>query len=107
MSNDNSDFPKLSPTEFVILEMLIAKGEMFGLEMAEASNGELKRGAIYVFLSRMSDKGYIDSREVPRIAPEIGIPRRQYWATGFGERVFQANTKALEVFNSGLAWGGI
>ena len=102
----NSEFPKLSRKEFSILAMLIANGEMFGLEMVEASDGELKRGTIYVTLQRMSDKGYIESREEPRQIPEIGIPRRKYSATGLGERVYQTNIRAQEFFNSEVAWGG-
>ncbi len=105
MSNNN-EFPKLSPKEMLTLEMLISNGEMFGLEMVEASAGELKRGTIYVTLQRMSDKGYIESREEPRELPEIGIPRRKYWATGLGERVYQTNLKAQEFFTSELIWGG-
>ena len=105
MSNNN-EFPKLSPKEMLTLEMLISNGEMFGLEMVEASEGELKRGTIYVTLQRMSDKGYIESREEPRELPEIGIPRRKYSATGLGERVYQTNLKAQEFFTSELIWGG-
>ncbi len=103
----NNEFPKLSRKEFKILELLIAKGEMFGLEMVEASEGELKRGTIYVTLQRMGDKGFVESREEPRSFPEIGIPRRKYSATGLGEKVFQTNIRAQEFFNSELAWGGI
>lgn len=102
----NNEFPKLSRKEFLILEMLIDKGEMFGLEMVEASNGELKRGTIYVTLQRMGDKGYVESREEPRQNPEIGIPRRKYWATGLGARVYQTNLKAQEFFSNELLWGG-
>lgn len=106
MNNQNSnEFPKLSRKEFLILGMLIVK-EMFGLEMVEASEGELKRGTIYVTLQRMSDKGYIESREESRTMPEIGIPRRKYSATGLGERVYQTNLKAQEFFNSELILGG-
>jgi PadR family transcriptional regulator, regulatory protein PadR len=101
-----NEFPKLSSKEMKALEMLIHNGEMFGLEMVEASEGELKRGTIYVTLSRMSDKGYIESREEPRTAPEIGIPRRKYWATGLGEGVYKANVRANEIFRE-LAWGGV
>lgn len=107
MKDKENDFPKLSRKEMLTLEMLISNGEMFGLEMVEASEGELKRGTIYVTLQRMSDKGYIESREEPRTMPEIGIPRRKYRATGLGERVYQTNLKAQEFFNSELAWGGI
>jgi PadR family transcriptional regulator, regulatory protein PadR len=102
----NSNFPKLSQKEMLILEMLVGKGEMFGLEMVEASEGELKRGTIYVTLQRMGDKGYIESREEPRQLPEIGISRRKYWATGLGERVYQTNLKAQEFFSNELLWGG-
>ena len=105
MKHKNEEFPKLSRKEFSILQLLISKGEMFGLEMVEASEGELKRGTIYVTLQRMGDKGYIESREEPRELPEIGIPRRKYSATGLGERVYQTNIKAREFFNSELIWG--
>ena len=87
MSQTN-EFPKLSRKEFKILELLIAKGEMFGLEMVEASEGELPRGTIYVTLQRMGDKGYVESREEPRTMPEIGIPRRKYLITEFGKEIF-------------------
>ncbi len=106
-NNNQNEFPKLSKKEFLILGMLISKGEMFGLEMVEASDGELKRGTIYVTLQRMGDKGYIESREEPRAQPEIGIPRRKYSATGLGERVYRTNVKAQEFFNSDFAWGGV
>lgn len=99
MNNKNEEFPKLSRKEFSILQLLISNGEMFGLEMVEASEGELKRGTIYVTLQRMGDKGYIESREEARELPEIGIPRRKYQATGLGERVYQTNVKAREFFN--------
>jgi len=105
MSN-NEEFPKLSRKELLILEMLVGRGEMFGLEMVEASEGGLKRGTIYVTLGRMGDKGYVDSREESRTMPEIGIPRRKYRATGLGERVYQTNLKAREFFNSDFALGG-
>ena len=107
MNDNKNEFPKLSRKEMLTLQMLIGKGEMFGLEMVEASEGELKRGTIYVTLGRMSDKGYIESREEPRTMPEIGIPRRKYLATGLGEKVYQTNLKAQEFFNSELVWGGI
>ena len=105
MSNNN-EFPKLSPKEMLTLEMLISNGEMFGLEMVAVSEGELKRGTIYVMLQRMSDKGYIESREEPRTMPEIGIPRRKYRATGLGEKVYQTNLRAQKFFNSDFVWGG-
>jgi DNA-binding PadR family transcriptional regulator len=103
----DNEFPRLSRKELLILELLIGKGEMFGLEMVEESGGELKRGTIYVTLQRMGDKGFVESREEARQLPEIGIPRRKYSATGLGERVFETNRRAQEFFASELAWGGV
>lgn len=81
----------LSQKEALILAFLINSGSnLFGLEMVESSNGELKRGTIYVTLQRMQEKGLIDSRPEPRPTPEIGIPRRLYWPTGIGQRSFAA-----------------
>jgi PadR family transcriptional regulator PadR len=103
-SSQYNEFPRLSRKEVLILEMLMDKGEMFGLEMVEASNGGLKRGTIYVTLQRMADKNYVESREEVRTSPEIGIPRRKYKATGLGERAYRANLKALEFFRADLVW---
>jgi PadR family transcriptional regulator, regulatory protein PadR len=90
------DFPSLSRKEALILEMLLINGrELYGLEMVAASNGAIKRGTIYVTLQRMQEKGLIDSRQEPRPAPEIGIPRRLYRISGHGERVFAAYQAAL------------
>ena len=100
----HDEFPRLSRKDTLILEMLMSKDEMFGLEMVEASEGGLKRGTIYVTLQRMADKAYVESREEPRTMPEIGIPRRKYKATGLGERVCRANAKALEFFNTNPVW---
>ena len=95
----NSEFPRLSNKELIILEQLIEKGEMFGLEMVESSGGELKRGTIYVTLQRMGEKGLVESREEPRPEGEIGIARRIYKPSGLGQRVFKAQQLALKYFN--------
>ena len=63
---------------------------MYGLELIEASGGGLKRGSIYITLQRMSQKGFVESKEEARTAPEIGIPRRIYNVSGFGARVLRA-----------------
>jgi DNA-binding PadR family transcriptional regulator len=96
---------KLTEKEFAILGLLIPRGEMFGLELVEASEGELKRGTVYVTLQRMVERGFIESREEDRVAPEVGIPRRMYRATGLGERIYRAQNAAVEQFN--LIWGAV
>lgn len=101
--NDTSapDLPSLSRKEALILEMLVGGGrELYGLEMVDASNGKLKRGTIYVTLQRMKEKGFIDSRPEPRPSPEVGIPRRLYWPTGYGQRVFAAYRAALSTLET-------
>lgn len=93
--------PRLSPKQRVILDLLIHRGEMYGLEMVRASH-ELKRGTVYVTLARMEDAGYVESREV-REPGEPGLPRRLYRATGLGERAYQAWELAAQVFQGVLA----
>lgn len=102
--NMNNKFPALSDKEFIILEMLVNKGELFGLEMAETSHGELKQGTIYVTLQRMSEKNLVESRQEARRENEIGIARRKYKATEFGVRVFRAQEIALKYLNLNAAW---
>lgn len=100
-----NQLPSLSRKEQLVLSLLLSEGlrEMFGLEMVEASGGDLKRGTIYVTLQRMEEKGFIESRLEPRTEPEIGIPRRLYKATGHGQRVFQAYQLAQQAMSIGFA----
>jgi len=82
-------FPRLSRKEALILRLLDARGELYGLEMVKASGGELKRGTVYVTLLRMAEKGYVDSRRTGAYG-ETGPPRRIFWATAYGARVLRA-----------------
>ena|SRR5258708_1643842 len=96
------DIPRLSPTEFVIMNLLVsARGEMYGLELVKESGDKLKRGTIYVTLGRLEDKGYISSRREAgdSDAPGQRSPRRLYKPTGLGQKVFQALAGA-----GGRAW---
>jgi PadR family transcriptional regulator PadR len=80
--------PTLSGKEMVVLGLLIG-GEMYGLELVEASAGRLKRGTVYVTLNRMEDKGYVESRQESPRAGAIGLPRRMYRPTAHGRRLFE------------------
>lgn len=98
------ELPPLPRKEALILEMLVESGrELFGLEMVEASKGKLKRGTIYVTLQRMTEKGLIESKVEPRLAPEVGIPRRVYWPTGYGQRVYAAYCAARSAMETAYA----
>ena len=83
--------PTLSGKEMVVLGLL-AGGEMYGLELVEASDGRLKRGTVYVTLNRMADKGYVESRQERPQGDAIGLPRRLYRPTALGRRLFELCT---------------
>jgi DNA-binding PadR family transcriptional regulator len=87
---NGAGIPSLSAKEAVILRLLMANGELFGLQLVEKSDGELKRGTVYVTLDRMQDKGFVTSRQEARSHGAVGIPRRLYQVTGLGQRVAQA-----------------
>lgn len=94
---DGNEFPALSGKEFLIMEMLGQNGQMFGLEMVDSSDGDLKKGTIYVTLGRMIDKGLVFQAD-----PEEGDGARvMYSATDWGKRVFKAQEIALKYLNMG------
>jgi len=74
---------RLAKSESVILTLLAARRDAYGLELVEASRGKLKRGGIYVTLGRMEEKGLVSSR-----ASDSG--RRLYKPTALGERALLA-----------------
>ncbi|REJ75621.1 MAG: hypothetical protein DWQ47_09125 [Acidobacteria bacterium] len=96
------EFPALSGIEFLVMDLLERNGEMFGLEMVEMSDGELKKGTVYVTLGRMVDKGLLDSRTEDEDAASQG-QKRLYLPTEYGKRVFKAQEIALKYLNMG-AW---
>jgi PadR family transcriptional regulator, regulatory protein PadR len=96
------NIPRLSPKEAFILRLLVAKGEMYGLELVNESSGELKRGTVYVTLGRMADKGYVESRTVPQ-DDGSGMPKRLFRATGYGIKVLNA----WDLASASLAWEGV
>lgn len=102
MSQQDSAEPRfsLSPKEAIILGLLIANGEMYGLEMVKAST-DLNRNTIYVTLDRMAEKGLVTSRP-EKAENQSGMPRRMFSATGPGVRVLKAwqryNAVLREVF---------
>ncbi|SRR5258708_18969614 len=96
--------PLLSRTEEQILDLLIARGEMYGLEMVRESSGALKKGTIYVTLGRMEEKGYVESRQEELPETTRGIPRRLYRPTGLGARVVRAWLLAESIVNARIAY---
>jgi DNA-binding PadR family transcriptional regulator len=79
----------MSATEALLLD-LMGDGERFGLELVATSGGRVKRGSVYVTLSRMEAKGFVESRQEERAPGAIGLPRRLYKCTAYGATVRQA-----------------
>lgn len=90
--------PTVSGKESVILDLLLGQPttEMYGLEIVRRSGKRLKRGTVYVTLSRLEDKGFIESREEAPKSDMPGMPRRLYKVTGHGQRVYALLQKARE-----------
>ena len=59
------NLPRVSRKEFVILGLLVGRGEMFGLQLVETMPDQLTRGTVYVTLQRMAVKGFVSSRAAP------------------------------------------
>lgn len=97
----NEPLPKLSGTERLIVELLAAHEELFGLQMVELSSGRLKRGTVYVTLGRMQEKGYLESRQEALPAGAIGLPRRLYRPTGLAMRVLAVWKAAERMYLTG------
>jgi PadR family transcriptional regulator PadR len=77
-------------TELRVLQLLVARGELYGLALVKASDGGLKRGTVYVTLSRMEEKGFVSSRDEVSTPDYVGITRRLYKVTGLGESMLRA-----------------
>lgn len=84
-----NELPRLSRKEFIVMSMLVAaRGEMYGLEIVEKSDGAVQRGTVYVILSRLEEKGYVSSRKEDLMPG--AAPKRLYKPTGHGVKVFRA-----------------
>lgn len=82
--------PTLPPKERLILELLVEKGPLFGLQLVALSDGAVKRGTVYVTLGRLESKGFVASEQEAMAPGAIGLPRRIYSPTPLGERVLRA-----------------
>lgn len=96
-----NDEPRLSGTEQAILQLMVnLGGERYGKELVEASGGFLKQRSIYVFLSRMEEKGFLSSRNGP-VSEARGVPRKYYKIEAIGRKMLDERT-SLGLLGSGL-----
>lgn len=101
MSPKSTEVRTLSGKERVLLELLADGGAMYGLQLVARSQGQLKRGTVYVTLGRMEQKGLVSSERDEQSSPSAVMPRRLYRATAFGMRVLDVWALAARA----LAWG--
>jgi DNA-binding PadR family transcriptional regulator len=75
--------------EALVLRLLIAGGESYGLDLVKKSDGTIKRGSVYVTLGRMEKKKFVSSRQEESTPDYVGIPRRLYKIEGLGEKALK------------------
>jgi DNA-binding PadR family transcriptional regulator len=74
----------------MILRLLTDEGDLYGLELVERSGGALKRGTVYVTLTRMEEKGLVRALRDPAEGAHAGLPRPRYRVTALGARALEA-----------------
>ena len=88
--------------ELILLYLLQNQSGAYGLELVRESKGLLKKGTVYVTLSRMAKKGYVKSKLVDTQAGEKGPPRKKYQITAKGKSVL-AQWHSLQQQMTGLS----
>lgn len=97
--------PPLLPStkESLVLSLLASHGELYGLQLVGLSKGKLKKGTVYVTLSRMEDKGLIKSLRDQQPEGHAGLPRPRYRLTAAGEKALRACDLVRSVFEPSRA----
>lgn len=97
----------LGEFEVVILLAVLHLGEQgyppgVRAEIQQRTGREPSRGAVYVTLDRLEQKGFLSSRLVEASAERGGRPRRYYRATPRGLRTLRRSLSALAQMQVGL-----
>jgi DNA-binding PadR family transcriptional regulator len=89
----------ITKKEALILGQLVASAgsELYGLQMVNASNDQLKLGTVYVTLGRLEEKGFLEGRRED--TSERTVPRRLYKITGAGRRTYMAYSAAMAAYD--------
>ena len=93
------DLVHLSAKESEVLRHLVIGGEMYGLQIVDASGGSVGRGTVYVTLARLQDKGFVDTRQEAQPPGASGLPRRLYCINGVGETALRRHELAAQVLS--------
>lgn len=90
----------------VLLAVLHLGQEAYGANIREAiqrrTGRAVARGAIYVTLDRLEDKGFLKSRETAGAAERGGRPRRQVRVTARGLKAVRTSTEMMARMEAGL-----
>lgn len=85
------DTPRVTKEEFRVLELLLANGATYPVELVQAPG--LEHSSIHAILKVMTGKGYVASREAKEPQQnerQPGLLRLPYRATEYGQRMFHA-----------------
>jgi DNA-binding PadR family transcriptional regulator len=89
-----------SGKELEVLRLLQSAGNgMYGLELVEKSRGAIGRASIYVYLSRLEEKGFVTVKR-PATADHPGMPRPIYRINGLGAKALEA-AEMVGMFSAG------
>jgi PadR family transcriptional regulator len=98
--------PRVSAKEVVVMRLLSSSLKpLYGLEIVSKSDGEIGRGTVYVTLSRMEDKGFVESEQEQQRPGATGLPRRRYRITGEGARALRQWEHAAHLLANGSDGG--
>ena len=85
--------PKITQKALTVMQLLKNNPGMYGLQIVDASEGQVKKGTIYVVLSSLQDEGWITSN-VEQNPKYSGMPRKLYSLTGEGARILALKEQA-------------
>ena len=77
--------------ELEILQLLASNpAGLYGLQLVKLSEGRVKRGSVYVYLSRLKGDNLVSAKTSPAPEGYGGLARPMYKITGHGQRVIEA-----------------
>ena len=78
-----------SPNQILVLEVLEKKPKLYGLEIAQYSEGKLTARSIHTVLARLEESGLVRSAQEPKSTIHPGMRRPRYRLTVHGARVLK------------------
>ncbi len=90
----------------ILLAILRLDGETYGVpirdEIATRTGKHLTRGAVYTALSRMANKGYLESSVGPPTPARGGKSKRFYSVSESGLAALKTSARTIERMRAGL-----